>query len=84
MNLDSEDPFTGLVRQFLPFLFSLLDDALIMGLSRLGCKIPWLESLSPIIIVGTALYLTIQFCQHGLPKLITIGRNIQSITAENP
>ncbi|MCS6814893.1 MAG: hypothetical protein NZ772_15160 [Cyanobacteria bacterium] len=70
MNSNSEDLLPSLLRQCCPLLLGLLDDGLIVGLSRLGCKIPWLEALSPIVISGTVLYLTIQFCQHGIPNLL--------------
>ncbi|MBF2021499.1 MAG: hypothetical protein IGR93_15700 [Hydrococcus sp. C42_A2020_068] len=77
MNSDSEDPFTSLFRQFFPFLFGLLDDALIVGLSRLGCKVPWLEALSLIVISCTTMYLVIQFWKHGIPNLIAMWQEFQ-------
>ncbi|MBV9388612.1 MAG: hypothetical protein JOZ78_19490 [Chroococcidiopsidaceae cyanobacterium CP_BM_ER_R8_30] len=70
MSSDSEDPFPSLFRQLLPFLIGLLDDALVVGFSRLGCHIPWLESLSPIVMGCTALYMAVQFWHHGFPKLV--------------
>jgi len=70
MSSDSEDPFPSLFRQLLPFLISLLDDALIVGLSKLGCQIPWLESLSPIVMGCTAVHMAVQFWQHGVPNLV--------------
>ncbi len=80
MSLDSEDPFPTLVRQLFPFLFSLLDDALIVGLSRLGCNVPWLEALSPIVMGCTGLYIAVQFWQHGLPKLIEMWQEFRQPT----
>jgi hypothetical protein len=59
MTFDS-DPFQNVLRHLFPFLFSLLDDVLIVGLSRLGCHLPWLEWLSPVVIAGTAIYFTVQ------------------------
>lgn len=32
-----------LLRQLLPLLISLLDDAFALVLTRLGCHLPWLE-----------------------------------------
>jgi hypothetical protein len=71
MSSNSEDPFPRLFCQLLPFLFSLIDDALILGLSRLGCEVPWLKALSPIVIGCTVLYLVVQVCKHAVPSLIT-------------
>lgn len=77
MSSDSEAPFPSLFRQLLPLLFSLLDDALIVGLSRLGCDIPWLKSLSPIVMGCTALYMMVQFWHHGAPKLVEMWREFR-------
>lgn len=62
MDLDSADSF-NILRQLIPLLVSLLDDVLIVGLSRLGCNLPYLEWLSPIVITGTIVYLSVQFWQ---------------------
>ena len=70
MSSDSEEPFPSLFRQLLPFLIGFLDDALIVGLSKLGCQIPWLESLSPILMGCTVLYMALQFWHHGIPRLV--------------
>jgi predicted branched-subunit amino acid permease len=72
MNSDSEDPFPNFLKQCLPFLIGLLDDALVVGLSRLGCHVPWLESLAPIVMGCTAVYIAIQLWQHGIPKLVDL------------
>jgi hypothetical protein len=45
----------------LMFAFSLLDDALLLGLSRLGINVPWLKWLAPIIFVA----LSYQWIRHG-------------------
>lgn len=71
---DSESFFPSLFRQLLPFLLSLVDDALIVGLSRLGCHAPWLKSLSPIVMSCTGLYMLVQFWHHGIPKLVKMLR----------
>jgi hypothetical protein len=65
MDSDSEDPLPNLFRQMLLVLFSLLDDVLIVGLSRLGCHLPWLQWLSPVVITCTVLYLVVQFCRSS-------------------
>ncbi|WAL60294.1 hypothetical protein [Thermocoleostomius sinensis] len=77
MDSDSDDPFPSLFRQFLLVLLSLFDDALIVGLSKLGCEVPCLKVLSPIVLSGTALYLVVQFCKHGIPGLIAILQAFQ-------
>jgi hypothetical protein len=46
--------------QVLLFLVSLLDDALLLGLSRLGINIPYLKWLAPIIFVA----LSYQWIRH--------------------
>lgn len=82
MNSDSEDPFPSFLRQCLLLLVSLLDDALIVGLSRLGCNVPWLEALSPIVVGCTTLYFVVQFYRHGLPSLIAAWQELQQPDAE--
>lgn len=69
MDSDSFDP-GNTWRSCLVFLVGLCDDVLIVGLSRLGCKLPLLETLSPIILTATVVYVFIQFCQHGLPVVL--------------
>ncbi|BAY52619.1 hypothetical protein [Thermosynechococcus vestitus] len=60
-----------LLRQLLPLLMSLLDDALAVVLTRLGCHLPWLEQLMPFVLSGVTLYGVIhgskviyEFCKH--------------------
>lgn len=50
-----------LLRQLLPLLISLLDDAFAVVLTRLGCHLPWLEKLMPFVLSGVMLYVVI----HG-------------------
>ena len=40
----------------LPLLLSFLDDALLLGLTRIGITLPWLQWLSIILLCATALY----------------------------
>jgi hypothetical protein len=82
MDFASDDPFPTFLRQCLLLLVSLLDDALIVGLSRLGCNIPWLEALSPIVVGCTTLYLVVQFWRHGLPSLVAAWQEFQQQDAE--
>ncbi|BCX11562.1 MAG: hypothetical protein KatS3mg067_0500 [Thermosynechococcus sp.] len=51
----------ALLQRLLPLLISLLDDALAVVLTRLGCHLPWLEQLMPVILSGVTLYVVI----HG-------------------
>ncbi|QZZ21186.1 hypothetical protein J5X98_01380 [Leptothermofonsia sichuanensis E412] len=86
MDSDSEDPLPSLFRPCLPLLLSLLDDTLIVGLSRLGCEVPWLKALSPLVVgcttLCTTLYLVIQFYRHGLPGLINTWQEFQQPDTE--
>jgi hypothetical protein len=50
----------AVIIQVLLFLVSLLDDALLLGLSRLGINIPYLKWLAPIIFVA----LSYQWIRH--------------------
>lgn len=65
MDSDSEDPLPNLFRQLLLLLISLLDDVLIVGVSRLGCHLPWLQWLSPVVMTCTVVYLVVQFCRSS-------------------
>ncbi|MDR7897972.1 hypothetical protein RHJ63_06565 [Thermosynechococcus sp. JY1334] len=60
-----------LLRQLLPLLISLLDDAFALILTRLGCHLPWLEKIMPFVLSGVTLYVIIhggkvihEFCQQ--------------------
>ncbi|WP_416672437.1 hypothetical protein [Egbenema bharatensis] len=73
--IDIEDPFPNIVRQSAVFCFSLLDDLLVVLLSRLGCHISWLEWLSPVVMGCTGIYLLVQFGRSAYAaKLIQVGR----------
>ncbi len=60
MEADIEGPFSKGFNQLFPFLLSFLDDALLLGLSRLGLHWRWLHWLSPVMQIGTLLYFAIQ------------------------
>jgi hypothetical protein len=60
MNINLENSFQSPLGRLLPFFISLLDDALIIGLSRLGLKLPWLHWLSPIVMIGMAIVWFVQ------------------------
>lgn len=68
----SENLLPNLFRQLLLLLLSLLDDTLVIGLSRLGCKLAWLEWLSPIVIAATVIYTGVQFWRHAVPRLLQL------------
>lgn len=60
-----------LLRQLLPLLISLLDDAFALVLTRLGCHLPWLEKIMPFVFSGVTLYVILhggkviyEFCQQ--------------------
>ena len=56
MNINFESPFRSFLSQLLPFLLSFSDDALVLGLSRLGLHIHWLQWFSSVILSCTILY----------------------------
>ncbi|MDI9637101.1 hypothetical protein QM565_15215 [Geitlerinema splendidum] len=76
---DSEISSISLIRKLLPFLLSFLDDILLIGLSRLGCNLPWLQWLSPAIMVGTGIYFLVQFWQspYGAAKARELWESFQ-------
>lgn len=79
MHSDSEDLIQTSLRlpvSYLPFLFGLMDDALIVGLSRLGCQIEWLKVLTPIVMTCTIVYLLLQVYLHGIPVLFRLMRRL--------
>jgi hypothetical protein len=63
MNLDNH-------RQNLPqlliFILSLADDALLLGLSRIGLHFAWLRWLSPVLTGGMVLHFAWQFYNYRL------------------
>ena len=56
MNIEPEIPLNNLLTKVLPFLLSFLDDALLLGLSRLGLHLHWLHWLSPVVLSCTLVY----------------------------
>lgn len=79
MHSDSEDPIQTsprLLVSYLPFLFGLVDDVLIVGLSRLGCQIEWMKALTPIVMACTIIYLLLQVYLHGIPALFHLVRRL--------
>jgi len=77
MNLIPEDSGQDFLGQFFLFLLSFVDDALIMGLSRLGCHFSWLHWLSPVSIFCSIVYTGFQFWCHGVPKLVQMWATFQ-------
>lgn len=56
MNIDLENVSQLLLASLLPFLISLIDDALLLGLARLGWNVPWLQWLSIILVIVTVTF----------------------------
>ncbi|MDX2212129.1 MAG: hypothetical protein SFY66_02455 [Oculatellaceae cyanobacterium bins.114] len=56
MNIELEDLSQLILSSLLPFLISLIDDVLLLGLARLGWNVPWLHWLSIILVVCTVAY----------------------------
>lgn len=53
---------TGL-QSGLSIAISFLDDALLLGLTRMGVNLPWLQWLSMILLTGTILYWTFRIAR---------------------
>lgn len=64
MDINLEKPFQSLFGQLLTFSISLLDDALLLLLSRLGLHINGLQWLSPVLMICTILYWAVQFWRN--------------------
>jgi len=64
MDSNLESPLHSSLSQLLLFLLSFLDDALLLGLSRLGLNLPWLQWLNPIILSCMIMYLAVQILRH--------------------
>ncbi|HEY9621646.1 MAG TPA: hypothetical protein V6C78_14900 [Crinalium sp.] len=56
MDFDLEAALPSLLSAILPILVSLLDDALLLGLARLGWNWPWLHWVSIIVVAATVIY----------------------------
>ncbi len=52
--------------QLLIFILSLADDALLLGLSRLGLHFAWLRWLSPVLTGGMVLHLGWQLYNYKI------------------
>jgi hypothetical protein len=68
MDSNLESPLHSSLSQLLLFLLSFLDDALLLGLSRLGLNLPWLQWLNPIILSGMIMYWAVQILRHPYCK----------------
>lgn len=60
MDIEIDKPLYSLISQAIPFLFSFADDALLLGISRLGLHLNWLQWLSPLLMSFTVLYWTMR------------------------
>jgi hypothetical protein len=72
MDISLEKVFQSFFSQLLPFLLGLLDDALLLLLSRLGFHLHGLEWLSPVILSCTIVYWVVQLWhnRHGEQKVL--------------
>ena len=64
MDIDVDKPFQSLFSQLLPLLVSFLDDVLLIFISNLGLKLPWLQWVSPVILSCTVIYFAVQLFEH--------------------
>lgn len=64
MDVKLESPTHSFPSQLLPFLLSLLDDVLLLGLSRLGLHLRWLHWFSPVIVGCTVVYYAVELLRH--------------------
>ncbi|BAZ05660.1 hypothetical protein [Calothrix sp. NIES-3974] len=46
------------------FAVSLIDDAVILGGSQIGLHLRWLHWLSPVILVGMFIYISLQILDY--------------------
>jgi len=89
MDINQNSLISTFLSQLLPFLFSLLDDVLLLGLSRIGVHIQSLQWLSSLILSCTIIYWAFQLLRytlsHTLPmlKLEPINSPITSVVSEN-
>ncbi|HAA27999.1 MAG TPA: hypothetical protein DCE56_10485 [Cyanobacteria bacterium UBA8553] len=75
MAINQESPAHSFLSQLLPFLLSFLDDALLLGLSRLGLQLPWLQWLNPILLGCTLMYWAVQILRdrHYIQQVLIQG-----------
>lgn len=64
MDFNFDGFFDTVFGQVVIFLISLLDDALLIGLSRLGINIPGLQWLPYIVAGGLIVHWTKHFLRH--------------------
>jgi hypothetical protein len=64
MDINLESHRVSFLSQLLPFLLSFLDDALLLGLSRIGLHLHWLQWLNPVILICTIMYWVVQLLGH--------------------
>jgi hypothetical protein len=64
MDINPESSLHSFLSPSLLLVLSFLDDALVLGLSRLGLHIPGLEWLYPVFISCGIVYGVVQLCRH--------------------
>jgi hypothetical protein len=64
MDFSFDGFFSTVLGQVVIFMLSLLDDALLIGLSRLGVNIPGLQWLPYLVVGGFVVHWTKHFFHH--------------------
>lgn len=62
MDIPLDSPLR-LFSQIWPVLFNFLDDAVLLGLSRLGFHYHWLQWLSPLLLAGSVMVWAVRLLQ---------------------
>ncbi|MEM9008550.1 MAG: hypothetical protein AAGE59_34195 [Cyanobacteria bacterium P01_F01_bin.86] len=63
MRSDTFSLFQTVLQKGFPVIFSFLDDALLLGLTKIGISVPWLQWLSLILLSATILYWTFRIAR---------------------
>ncbi|MBD2015991.1 hypothetical protein H6F96_18710 [Microcoleus sp. FACHB-53] len=66
MDINQEQLFPCFWSHLFPFVLGLLDDALLLLLSRLGLHLNGLQWLSPVMLSCTVLYWVVQLWQNRM------------------
>jgi hypothetical protein len=65
MDINQDSLINTFLSQLFPFLFSFLDDAFFLGLSRLGIHIQSLQWLSSLILSYTIIYWVFRLLRYA-------------------
>jgi hypothetical protein len=58
MGTTTLDLLQSVLQKGLPLLLNFLDDAILLGMTRMGVSLPWLQWLSWVLLIATLLYWT--------------------------